>query len=205
MKLIIITGPEFIPDEARIINHLFYKGMACLHLRKPESSEAEFSALLEQIDPGFLDKTAIHQHHHLAGKFGINRLHFTEQNRIRTSPEQLELFVEKKYVLSTSVHQVNDIGKLSLHFSYTFFGPVFDSISKKGYHTSLPEAFYIDKELKKIPVIGLGGIAAANLEKAKEMNLDGVAVSGALWQNPAHAAENFTGLQNGIKQLSKIN
>ncbi|KAA6438246.1 thiamine phosphate synthase [Dyadobacter flavalbus] len=205
MKLIIITGPEFIPDEAKIINHLFRNGMACLHVRKPESNEAELSALLEQIDPGFLGKTAIHQHHQLAEKFGIKRLHLTEQNRMQTSPDQLELFIEKKFVLSTSVHHVIDIGKLSPHFSYTFFGPVFDSISKKGYHTSLPDPFYFDKALKKIPVIGLGGVDITNLEKAKKMNLDGVAVLGALWQNPAHAAAHFISLQKEMEQLSEIN
>lgn len=200
MKLIIITDPDFIPDEAAIINNLFRKGMTSLHVRKPESKEAELSTLLSQIEPGFIDKTAIHQHHNLAVKFGIKRLHFTEQIRKQTSPELLELLIEKKYILSTSVHHVHDINTLSPHFSYTFFGPVFDSISKKGYPASLPENFFLDKEMKKVPVIGLGGIAVTNLGKARKMNLDGVAVLGAIWQNPAHATEKLTDLLTEMKR-----
>ena len=198
MKLVVITDPEFIPDEAAIINALFRQGMTCLHVRKPDSKEAEFKALISEIEPDFLDKTAIHQHHRVAEACGIKRLHFTEQNRKATSPEQLERLVEKKYVLSTSIHDVNEITNLSPLFSYTFFGPVFDSISKKGLQTVLRENFILKKEFKKIPVIGLGGIDVENVYKTKKMNLDGVAVLGAIWQEPARAIEKLNALQQEI-------
>jgi thiamine-phosphate pyrophosphorylase len=198
MKLIIITDPEFIPGEAAIINNLFRNGMACLHIRKPESKEVELRALLSAIDFCFLDKAAIHQHHNLAEEFGIKRLHFTAHNRIATSPEQLGSLHEKGYILSTSVHDLNELNTLSPFFSYTFFGPVFDSISKVGYLTSLPDHFSLNKEMKKVPVIGLGGIDISNLQKTKIMNLDGVAVLGALWQNPAQAVENLIELQKEV-------
>ena len=35
MKLIIITSPDFIPDEARIVTELFKAGLDLLHVRKP--------------------------------------------------------------------------------------------------------------------------------------------------------------------------
>lgn len=198
MKLVVITDPEFISGEAAIINALFRQGMTCLHVRKPDSKEAELEALLSEIDPEFLDKTAIHQHHNLAEACGIKRMHFTEHNRKATSPEQLERLVEKKYILSTSIHDVNEIANLSPLFSYTFFGPVFDSISKIGVQTVLPEDFILKKEFRKIPVIGLGGIDAENVYKIKKMNLDGVAVLGAIWQEPKRAIEKLNALQQEL-------
>ena len=38
MKLIVITSPDFIPEEARIITGLFEVGLDLLHLRKPGST-----------------------------------------------------------------------------------------------------------------------------------------------------------------------
>ena len=37
MKLIIITSPDFLPGEARILTELFKAGLDLLQLRKPEA------------------------------------------------------------------------------------------------------------------------------------------------------------------------
>lgn len=49
MKLIVITSPDFIPEEARIITGLFEVGLDLLHLRKPDATAHEVGNLLHGI------------------------------------------------------------------------------------------------------------------------------------------------------------
>jgi len=191
MKLLAISSPEFIPGEAAIINGLFREGLECMHIRKPESKTEDFVSLISKIEPVFLDRIAIHQHHELALKFGISRLHFTENNRRMISDEQLEKLCNEGFILSTSIHNLTELENISNAFSYTFFGPVFDSISKSGYKSAVPAVFFMEEKFKRIPVIGLGGIDTSNIQKVRNMNLDGAAVLGVLWRDPSKALEVF--------------
>jgi thiamine-phosphate pyrophosphorylase len=191
MKLVAISSPAFIPEEAELINSLFREGLMCLHIRKPESSREECRTLIKKIKPQFSDRISIHQHHDLAGELGIKRLHFTEKERKATSAEILQNLISDQFLLSTSIHDLADTYHLSPYFRYTFFGPVFNSISKSGYKGVLSDDFYIKPENKQIPIIGLGGISIDNLEKVYAMNFDGAAVLGTLWKNPDHTVEAF--------------
>ena len=141
MKLIVISAPEFIQDEAKIINGLFAAGLECLHLRKPNATEKEMSELIGKINPAFHNRLALHQHHALAKKFGIFRLHFTEKNRHQIPMETLLKLKKEGYTISTSIHDLAQMNLLPAHFDYTFFGPVFDSISKSDYKSVLSESF----------------------------------------------------------------
>lgn len=202
MKLLAISNPAFFPDEAEIINSLFREGLVCLHIRKPESDLDDFRNLLNKINPDFLDRISIHQHHNLARQFGIKRLHFTEKERKLTAPESLEKLISDNFLLSTSIHDLSELDNLSEHFSYSFFGPVFDSISKAGYKGVLPDDFFIQPEIKKIPIIGLGGINCQNLEKVVKMNFDGVAVLGMLWNDPENIMINFRELMDVVNLIN---
>jgi thiamine-phosphate pyrophosphorylase len=201
MKLLAISSPGFIPEEASMINRLFGEGLECFHIRKPESKKDDFARLLSQINPAFLGKTAIHQHHELSREFDIKRLHFTENKRLSTSEEQFIQLEEKGFTLSTSIHNLADLDRVPATFSYTFFGPVFNSISKRGYKGMVAKDFFIDNELKKIPVIGLGGVEIANLQNVRDMNFDGAAVLGALWREPSKAPEVLKTLLAATKQV----
>jgi thiamine-phosphate pyrophosphorylase len=203
MKLLAISDPEFIPDEAEIINSLFREGLVCLHLRKSASTQSDMKELLSKIGTNFIDRIAIHQHHHLADQFGITRLHFTEKDRKLASEKSLEYLKSEDYLLSTSIHDLNEMSSLSTLFSYTFFGPVFDSISKSGYKSALPAEFFLGEETKRMPVIALGGIDITNLEKVEAMNFDGAAVLGALWKNPPSAPAEFKKLKDQVTQSPK--
>jgi len=191
MNLLVISDPVFIPEEAAIISSLFRDGLACFHLRKPKSNEEEYCALLRMIDPEFRERISIHQHHHIAKDFGLKRLHFTENQRESTSDERLKTLAESGFIISTSVHELAQLRSLPTYFSYTFFGPVFDSISKADYKSRLPANFILNEKLKKVPVIALGGIALSNIEKVRQMNFDGAAILGAIWENPDKAVEIF--------------
>lgn len=195
MELIVITHPEMLPGEAGIINQLFAQGLARLHVRKPDATEAELRALLEQIDPQFRGRIALHQHHKLAREFGIAGLHFTENNRLAQSEETLEVLKSNGFTLSTSIHDREALERLSHCFDYAFLGPVFDSISKAGHSSKIPADFRLQKHNYLNKVIALGGIDAENLKSTLEMGFDGAAVLGSIWQNPGNAIAQFENLK----------
>jgi len=201
MKLLAISNPDFIPDEAELINSLFREGLVCLHIRKPESSKGEFSALIKKIEPEFLKRISIHQHHDLADEMGIKRLHFPEKQRKMTSSQILQNLKSDHFFLSTSIHNLAETENLSPYFDYTFFGPVFNSISKSGYKSVLQEDFFLKNETRKIEIVALGGIDHNNLHKVRKMNFDGAAILGTLWTDTGKAVETFrkiSGLASGL-------
>ncbi|MET7256979.1 thiamine phosphate synthase [Dyadobacter fermentans] len=196
MELIVITRPEMLPGEAAIINQLFVHGLARLQVRKPGATEAEFRTLLEQIEPHFRGRIALHQHHELANDFGITGLHFTEANRLAQSEGLLEALKNNGFTISTSTHDPEALERLSHHFDYAFLGPVFDSISKEGYSSKFPGNFKLENHSFPGKVIALGGIHAENLKSAIEMGFDGTAVLGSIWQNPDNAIAQFEQLRS---------
>lgn len=177
--LFVISNPKPVANEASLINRLFDEGLPVIHLRKPESSLKEVSALLNGIHPLHYPKIALHQHHSLAGDFGISRLHYTEAARKALSAETL-LKQKTRHLLSTSVHSLADYQGLSEHFDYAFLSPVFNSISKPGYPAQAFELKISDKK-PSTRLIALGGIDESNCLKAYEMGYDGIAVLGAVW------------------------
>jgi thiamine-phosphate diphosphorylase len=201
MELIVITHPQMLPDEAAIVNELFAHGLTRLHVRKPEATEPELRALLEQIDQQFRNRIALHQHHALATALGITGLHFTESNRLAQSPEAFQSLKQNGHTLSTSLHEPADLEKLSHCFDYAFLGPVFDSISKTGYKAALASNFKLKKYGFSGKVIALGGINQANLSSIARMGFDGAAVLGTIWQNPENAIARFKNLKSPTKAL----
>lgn len=202
MELIVITHPEMLPGEAGTINQLFARGLARLHVRKPDVAEAELRALLEQVDPQFRSLIALHQHHELAGAFGITGLHFTEMSRLAQSREAFEVLKNSGFKISTSLHGPAEFERLVHCFDYAFLGPVFDSISKEGYSSKLPADFKLQKHNFPGKIIALGGIDAENLKSILKMGFDGAAVLGSIWQNPDNAIaqfENLKSLQSFLK------
>lgn len=180
--LIVISSPTPVSNEAFLINQLFEEGLSVFHLRKPDYTEPELTALLKEINPVHYSKVALHQFHHVAGSFGIKRLHFNGEDRRQIKEDTLMTYKSEGAILSTSVHSMPEYHDLSSHFDYTFLGPVFDSISKPGYQAKAFNMEGMDKK-QTTKLIALGGIDSANCRKAYSMGFDGVAVLGAVWNN----------------------
>jgi thiamine-phosphate pyrophosphorylase len=187
--VIVISNPTMLENEAVLINELFDHGLQLFHLRKPNYSKEELRKLLNEIDASNYPKIALHQRHELAKEFGIKRLHFTEELRIGITPEYL---CNNDFILSTSVHSVEDLEMLHDVFEYAFLSPVFDSISKPDYK-AVQFDLSVNSAQPKTKVIGLGGITSSNYQKAMKMGFDGVALLGAIWHNP-----------NGVQEFQKI-
>jgi len=197
MQLIVISHPDTVAHEARLINQLFEAGLTRFHLRKPDWNEKQVVDLLRQIDQVFHPYIALHQHHRIAPDCNIKRLHYTEKHRQTTEQNKLILQKEEGFVLSTSIHDTTDLSLLT-PFDYTFFGPVFNSISKPGYQSNLIEAFHINRNDIQPKIIALGGVKRSNLDKLKLMGFDGAAVLGTIWNDPVQAITNFNILQEHL-------
>lgn len=198
--LVIVSNTVAVAGEAGIINGLFEEGMETLHLRKPGVCVDEIKILLEKIKPAYRRRIVLHQHHDLANDFGITRLHFTEAKRKETSEVQLAACKASGHILSTSIHRVEDYNRLTPCFNYTFFGPVFDSISKQGYRPAIGSGFIFPVRKNGSDVIAIGGIDATNIHQAVEMGFNGVAVLGAVWQKPDESVQQFKMIQKVWKQ-----
>lgn len=201
--LVVITNPTAVADEAIIINALFDEGLEILHVRKPGVAIDEMSALIEQIKPQYLHQVALHQHHEIAGDLGIHRLHFTEVKRKKVSEEKLMQLKRENNMLSTSIHQTEEYQNLSPYFDYSFYGPVFDSISKQGYISTNPDDFIFPVQLNRPRVIAIGGIDSTNIQKAVNMQFYGVAALGTIWQKTDQSIQQFKALQKAWKQTGR--
>lgn len=176
--LILISNPTSLAEEATLINQLFDEGLDFFHIRRPQNTEQDVMKLIEAIDSRYHPQISLHQHHHLADRYGIRRLHFGEPHRRRQGYNMPQLLRNKGYQLSTSVHNTEDFERLNPSFGYSFLGPVFDSISKPGYTASLEGA--IPSLRKSTRAIAIGGIEASNVHLLRG-HFDGVALLGTIW------------------------
>jgi thiamine-phosphate pyrophosphorylase len=180
--MIVITNPFFVEDEIDILHSLFEEGLSLLHIRKPDFSELEMAQFIHQIKLEFRSNLVLHNHHKLAEDFGINRLHFSEKERMDSQFSSAK-FSNVCRFKSTSTHSIADFNSLE-NFDYAFLSPVFQSISKENYQPKTD----LFEEIKsrtnfKTKVIALGGIDTQNIQKTLENGFDDVALLGSIWNN----------------------
>ena len=198
--VIVISSPIQVKNEAFLINQLFDEGLCIFHIRKPESSAQELVLLLQEINPIHYSKIALHSYHYLAKSFGINRLHFTEASRKQLTDKDFNEFKTEDFILSTSVHSIEDFNTLSEDFEYAFLSPVFDSISKTAY-----KAKNFNLSIKKLStkLIALGGVSKDNCQIALEMGFDGVALLGSIW-NGDDVKNNFRQISQSLAEVNGV-
>jgi thiamine-phosphate pyrophosphorylase len=182
MELIVIAKPTFFKEECHLVNQLFEAGLSVFHLRKPAEDEAAHRKFMDGISPEYHSRIALHHHHSLANDYNTHRIHHTESFRKERNNGEL---TENK-IFSTSIHHMADREQIG-QYQYSFFGPVFNSLSKCGYKGLIPPGFRLEKQQAIPKIIALGGIGLAEIDKVKEMNFDGVALLGSIWNNPSQA------------------
>jgi thiamine-phosphate pyrophosphorylase len=189
--MIVISSPTSIPNEIRHIELLFLHGLKLFHVRKPDFIEKEMKLFLSKISVENRGRLVLHQHHHLAAEFGINRLHFTEKRRKTITEDDLNYWANKGFCLSTSVHSIEDYNRISELFSYCFLSPVFDSISKPDYLSRIDFAEALKLRSKKcVKLVALGGLNATNIQQAYAYGFDQIALLGSIW-NSNQPIENY--------------
>jgi thiamine-phosphate pyrophosphorylase len=201
--LVVISSPDAIADEANIINALFEEGLEILHLRKPGIERGGLEILLKKIKPQYMHQIALHQRHQIAADWGISRLHFTETKRAEMSKEEWGALKQADNILSTSVHDIEAYKQLPPVFDYTFFGPVFNSISKEGYLSVTGDDFVFPVVAGLPKVIAIGGINGQNIQRVKAMGFSGAAVLGMIWRQPDDSAEQLKKVRTAWKQAGQ--
>lgn len=179
MKLIVITSPQFIGGEASYITSMLQKGIDFVHLRKPESSPRDCAKLLDAIPEELHRRIVIHYHHCLCEDYHLGGIHISPYHMSQTLP---------RYggAISRSCHSIDEIASFKSSYDYLFLSPIFNSISKQGYHGAFSALQLQEAQQKGIidnKVIALGGITANNLSIVKQLGFGGAALLGDVWQH----------------------
>lgn len=179
--LILLSHPETIEGEARLVNELFASGLQSFHLRKPNWNSTQVEQLLRKIPEKHHHSIILHQHIHLVDTFHLGGFHLSRRTRNKGYEK-----IYRNVSFSISAHSTGEIYHLKNIYKYAFLSPVFNSISKPGYKPSLaPEE--IQKQLSQqksaVPVIALGGIHEDNISLLKNKGFQGYAVLGYIWNH----------------------
>lgn len=200
MKLplaILISGASIRDGEPSIICDLFEIGLDRLHLRKPESHPTEVAKLLLKIPESYHKKIVLHRFPELLKDFNLAGYHFHSKEKL----------IDCKGTRSRSLHRLEELKDISEPLDYCFFGPVYESISKKGYvpKVSLPELggilFNFKKSQSKIPAIyALGGVRRRKIPELFNLGFDGVTLLGSIWgkKDPVAAFERYQFIERSV-------
>lgn len=176
---IVITQPFFFEGEAeQIVRLLEERGVSLVHIRKPDSTAQQVAGLIEAIPGRLHSRLVLHDHHHLAQKYGLYGIHLNSRNPL--PPAGWEGAV------SRSCHTFDEVAEWKQRCTYLSLSPIFDSISKQGYKSAFTREEIADAARQGIidhKVYALGGITFARLPEAEQMGFGGGMILGDAWND----------------------
>ncbi|MCQ2227762.1 MAG: thiamine phosphate synthase [Bacteroidales bacterium] len=189
MKLIVITLPTFVSNEASLIRTVLEHGATYVHIRKPNAKSSDVCRLIEQVGNDFRSRLCVHNHHDVAVKMQTGGLHL---NSIAPTPPD-----NWGGRLSQSCHSLKEAQQCTC--DYHFLSPIFNSVSKKGYASAFSQADIEKAALEGIitpQTIALGGITPDKVQWLNNQHFGGVAILGYAWQELStraigNAIDNF--------------
>ncbi|MFT3739754.1 MAG: thiamine phosphate synthase [Breznakibacter sp.] len=193
--VVAITLPVFLEREHEAVHALLDNGAHYVHIRKPEAIDRKMESYLDRIDVSVRERLTLHYHHELAVGFGLGGIH-ESRDAIGT--------MDGHYRRSKSCHSVEEVVVHSERFDYLFLSPIFESISKAGYHAAFGHCGL--RKILKHPenplgnVVALGGVCAGNARLAREMGFAGIALLGGLWVTDGIAVD----VDRSVEQLKLI-
>lgn len=176
--LIAVTPVTPVADEGAKIAAILDAGWWRVHLRHPEASAAELTAVIKSIPQRVRDRVTMHDRHSLAQIHGIGGLQLNARNPMPP--------YGWRGMLSRSCHNMRDVARSAV-MHYITLSPVMDSISKPGYRgvefAHLPTG---------VRIIALGGITPANLTDMRRRGFGGAAMLGAVpWEKDIEEITRF--------------
>ncbi len=175
-KTIVITLPDFFDGEARQIVQLLQVSVDLVHIRKPQASEEETERLLREIPEEFRHRLVLHDHHPLAPKYRLHGVHLNSRNPL--PPEGWRGSV------SRSCHSLEEVKEWKNRCDYVSLSPIFDSISKQGYHAAFTPGQLARAREEGIidgKVMALGGVTFHRLDEVLRMGFGGGMILGDAW------------------------
>lgn len=176
MKIIAITTPKIISDDDYIIRGLLDNGVDIVHLRKPESTIDECRVLLSNLGEEYRARIVVHDYPELYYEFSLMGVHINKN--IGTLPDGYD------GLRTRSCHSFEEVVRYKDECDYLFLSPIFDSISKAGYHSAFDECSLRQASISGVidsRVIALGGVTFNKIDYLRNLNFGGVAMSGAIY------------------------
>lgn len=170
-QLHLFTAGEPVDGEAALLVKLLDTGLDYLHLRRPSCSEEMMEDLLAAIPVRHRRRVVMHDFPALALKYGCG----VQLNSRLTSVNP------RPAVLAAGCHSVTELDT-KRDFDFVTLSPVFDSISKQGYHAAFSPADLDGADLDR--VVALGGVTIDRLPEVERMGFSGAALLGDVWCRP---------------------
>ncbi len=185
MRCIAITLPDFVENEAEAITRMLRSGVIDrVHIRKPSSTLRHMQRLIEAMPADLRPRLSLHDHHTLASIYGCG-VHLNARN-----PDITPGF---HGTVSRSCHTPEEARDTD---DYHFLSPIFDSISKPGYHPA-----FTPDQLRGIvddSFVALGGVTPDKLPLLKEIGFGGAAFLGYIWHGDLE--ENLSDIKHFTQQ-----
>ena len=177
--IIVITRPDFFEGEAEAIVRLFVqRHIDRLHLRKPDASADEVARLVEQLPAELYPKISVHDHYDVAEEYHLGGIHLTGRHPVAPA--------RWNGLLSTSCHSIDELRQQrNKPFDYLSLSPIFDSISKAGYHSAFTQEEIAQAHAEGLidsRVLALGGVTFARLPEVEAMGFGGGMILGDAWK-----------------------
>ena len=192
--VIVITKPEFFEGEAEQIVQLLDSDKAdIVHIRKPLVSLADSARGLELAELAGLERLerliqalparvygrlVLHDCFDLALKYQLHGVHLNSRH-----PQPPEGF---RGAISISCHSLKELAECRKKpYAYMSLSPIFDSISKPGYHSA-----FTAEEIAKARrqgliderVMALGGVTFDKVNDVLKMGFGGAMILGDAWK-----------------------
>jgi len=192
MKFIVISPEAEDAREHVVLTQLFAAGLTDYHLRKPSWSRDDLVTFLRALPAEFHPRIVLHTHHGLATDFALGGLHERDEPK-----PKCHLLGDT--LRSRSVHDLPTLRASLDTYDRLLVSPIFPSFSKPGYgpdHRLAPAELKAALALpRRSEVIALGGIDVSRIQTCRDLDFDGVAVLGAVWQ-AADPVAAFSELQD---------
>ncbi|MBP5419444.1 MAG: thiamine phosphate synthase [Bacteroidales bacterium] len=189
LQFVIITLPNFIDNEATIINQIMAQHKQCIvHIRKPDAPAELVDNLINSIDSEHYNRIVIHYNFDLAARYHLGGIHLS--GKTPTAPYGWQGRV------SASCHSLDEVKQKAAECDYVFLSPIFNSISKNGYNAAFSDAELCEARTQGIitpKVYALGGITPEKIAQISTWGFGGFAVLGDIWR-----AENADAILNRV-------
>lgn len=164
--IIAITRPDFFFGEGERINQILEENRAnYVHIRKPYAEQKSIKNLIQDINPVFHYRLKLHDHFELLDSFNLGGIHLNSRNAD---------YHNKAKSISISCHSLDEIEKVD-KFDYFFISPIFDSISKEGYHAAF-DLNEVSHKIKGKRSIALGGVTPDKFPLLSSLGFTGAAL-----------------------------
>lgn len=187
MKIAVISHNRYLDNEAEIVNQLFEAGLDYFHIKKNKRNTRKLKRLLDSINPDFYNRISLHRNFSIAAKYKLQGAHFTNKHREKYAKTFLEKrwlrICHKKIRFTMSYHSLESLSEDTTDYDYCFLSPIFGSTTKK-YQPGFNQRT-LSNVLRKTDkqTFALGGVNLDNIESAKKIGFDGVALSTFLWDS----------------------